>query len=604
MGRTIGGTADGSRSSALWGTGNRGGEHRSSALWGTGNRGGEHRSKGPALGRRGVGVVVATAVALALPLSAGAGDDKPSYVAPGVLQAADKAKGHKLDVVIQAEPGVELSKKAINHLGKVKKEFKQLGMVTAEIPANKVEMLRDVPGLIVTLDAPVHTTGYTSNQLWPSSNGLTKLWPSGPTSGPAMPAIAIVDSGIETDNASFGKRVVARQTFGPAGSGSGRDSRGHGTFVAGIAAGEAPGYAGAAPTAPLVDLDVMDETGMAYTSDVIAACEWILKNKAQYNIRVANLSLHAASILSIRYHPLNRAVQKLWFSGVTVVAAAGNYGTESGPSGVVHAPGNDPFVLTVGALDLGERPGLRDDSIAFWSAYGYTLEGFAKPEVVAPGRYMVGPVPMGSTLVSERPDKVTAPGYMRLSGTSFAAPVVAGIAAHVLARHPEYTPDQVKGAIMTSARRVSEGSVLQQGRGEVNAVKAVSLRSVPNPNKALNRFLVADPSGGSLPVFNAAAWSEAAWSEAAWNEAAWSEAAWSENGAADAAWSEAAWSEAAWNEAAWSEASWSEASWSEASHEDNAEGEEAGETPPLTPEAEAELAADPDLQLPLEALLP
>ncbi len=604
MGRTIGVTADGSRSSALWGTGNRGGEHRTSALWGTGNRGGEHGSRGPALGRRGLGVVAAAALALALPLSAGAGDHKPSYVAPGVLQAAGKAKGKKLDVVIQAEPGAELPKKALNALGSVKKEFAQLGMVTAEIPANKVEMLRDVPGLIVTLDTPVQTTGYSSSQLWPASNGLTKLWPAGPTSGPAMPAIAIVDSGIETDNASFGNRVIARQTFGPASSGSGRDSRGHGTFVAGIAAGEAPGYAGAAPTAPLVDLDVMDENGMAYTSDVIAACEWILRNKAQHNIRVANLSLHAASILSIRYHPLNRAVQKLWFSGVTVVAAAGNYGTENGPSGVVHAPGNDPFVLTVGALDLGERPSLRDDSVAFWSAYGYTLEGFAKPEVVAPGRYMVGPVPMGSTLVGERPDKVTAPGYMRLSGTSFAAPVVAGIAAHVLARHPEYTPDQVKGAIMTSARRLSEGSVLQQGRGEVNAVRAVSLRSVPNPNAALNRFLVTDPSGGSLPVFNAAAWSEAAWSEAAWNEAAWSEAAWSENGAADAAWSEAAWSEAAWNEAAWSEASWSEAAWSEASKEDNAEGEAPGGTPALTPEAEAELAADPALQLPLEALMP
>ena len=146
MGRTDGVTADGSRSSALWGTGNRGGEHRSSAWWGTGNRGGEHRP----LGRRGLGVVAAAAVALALPLSAGAGDHKPSYVAPGVLQAAGKATSKKLDVVIQAEPGAELSKRAINALGSVKKEFKQLGMVTAEIPANKVGKLRDVPGLIVT----------------------------------------------------------------------------------------------------------------------------------------------------------------------------------------------------------------------------------------------------------------------------------------------------------------------------------------------------------------------------------------------------------------------------------------------------------------------
>ena len=251
----------------------------------------------------------------------------------------------------------------------------------------------------------------------------------------------------------------------------------------------------------------------------------------------------------------------------------------------MHAPGNDPFVISVGALDLGERPTLRDDSVAYWSAYGYTLEGFAKPEVVAPGRYMVGPVPMGSTLVAERPDKVTEPGYMRLSGTSFAAPVVAGIAAHVLARHPEYTPDQVKGAIMATARRVPEATLLQQGRGEVNAVRAATVRRAPNPNAGLNRFLTADPSGVTLPVFDAAAWAEAAWNEAAWNEAAWSEAAWAENSGADAAWSEAAWNEAAWNEAAWAEAAWSEAAWAEASHEDNAEGEAPGETPALTPEA-------------------
>jgi hypothetical protein len=206
--------------------------------------------------------------------------------------------------------------------------------------------------------------------------------------------------------------------------------------------------------------------------------------------------------------------------------------------------------------------------------------------------------------VAEKPDKVVAPGYLQLSGTSFAAPVVAGIAAHVLARHPEFTPDQVKGAIMATARRVPEANVLHQGRGEVNAVRAAAAKRAPNPNAGLNRFLVPDPSGSGLPLFDAAAWSEAVWSEAAWNEAAWNEAAWSELGTADAAWSEAAWSEAAWNEAAWSEAAWSEAAWSEAAQEDNAEGEAPGTAPALTPDAAAELAADPELQLPLEALVP
>jgi len=605
MSRTHEGTSGGDRSSALWGTGNRGGEHRSSALWGTGNRGGEHRSHGPSAtkGRRGFGFLTVVVLAMALPMASAAGGNGKSYVAPGVLQAA--GKGGKVDVVIQAAPGAVLPKQALASLGSVKKDFERMGMVSAEVPAAKVAKLSEIPGLIVTLDAPVRTTGFTSNQLWPAQTGATKLWPSGPGSGTKPPAIAVIDSGIDTSSGGFAGRVAARKVFGAASSLGELDSRGHGTFVAGIAAGSMPGYAGAAPTADLIDLDVMDAKGMAKTSDVIAACEWILANKAAYNIRVANLSLHAASILSIRYHPLNRAVEKLWFGGVTVVAAVGNYGVPTGPSGVVHAPGNDPFVITVGALDLGDRPGLGDDSVAPWSAYGYTLEGFAKPEVVAPGRYMVAPVPAASTLVAEKPGNVRGVGLLQLSGTSFAAPVVSGIASMLLARNPSWTPDQVKGAIMASARRLhNDVPMLQQGRGEVNAAWAASYRRVANPNTVLDRYLVADPSGSGLPVFDAAAWSEAAKASAAWNEAAWSEAAWAENGAADAAWAEAAWSEAAWSEAAWSEAAWSEAAWAESTFEDNADGEPVGTTPLLTAEAEAALAAEPGLMPPLELLAP
>ena len=130
------------------------------------------------------------------------------------------------------------------------------------------------------------------------------------------------------------------------------DGRGHGTFVAGIAAGTAAGYAGAAPQAKLVSLDVMDDNGMARTSDVIAAAQWIYEHKNEKNIRVANFSLHSTVPSNFTNDPLDKAVEKLWFAGVTVVAAAGNYGKPDGPSGVLFAPGNDPFVITVGAVDL------------------------------------------------------------------------------------------------------------------------------------------------------------------------------------------------------------------------------------------------------------
>ena len=106
-------------------------------------------------------------------------------------------------------------------------------------------------------------------------------------------------------------------------------------FVAAVAAGSAPGYAGAAPNARILPIDVMDDTGKALTSDVIAACQYILQNKYNLNIKVANFSLHSGAQNHFYNDPLDKAVEKLWFGGVFVVAAAGNYGSASGPSGVL-----------------------------------------------------------------------------------------------------------------------------------------------------------------------------------------------------------------------------------------------------------------------------
>ena len=105
------------------------------------------------------------------------------------------------------------------------------------------------------------------------------------------------------------------------------DGYGHGTFVAGIAAGGAPNYAGAAPKADLVSIDVMNDQGQATVGDVVKAADWILANKTKYNIKVANFSLHAVNRASVLFDPLDQAVERLWLNGIVVVAAAGNYGT-------------------------------------------------------------------------------------------------------------------------------------------------------------------------------------------------------------------------------------------------------------------------------------
>jgi serine protease AprX len=256
---------------------------------------------------------------------------------------------------------------------------------------------------------------------------------------------------------------------------------------------------------------------------------------------------------SFMYDPLDKAVEKLWFSGVVVVASAGNYGTGTGPSGVLYAPGNDPFVITAGAADIEGTISSSDDVAAPWSAYGYTVDGFMKPDVGAPGRYIVGPVPTASTLMTERPASVVSPGYMHLSGTSFSAPVVAAAAAYVLARNPSFTPDQVKGALMVAAVAPPSAAANSLGVGEIKADKAAAVTSPPNPNLALSKFVVSDPAGGSGRVFDAASWASAAKADASWNSASW----------ASASWSTASWSTASWANASWSSASWASASWAD-----------------------------------------
>jgi serine protease AprX len=399
--------------------------------------------------------------------------------------------------------------------------------------------------------------------------------------------------------------VLANVNFSTLPENSAGDGRGHGTFVAGIAAGGADGYTGATPQANLVSLDVMDDHGVARTSDVIAACQWILANKAKYNIRIANLSLHSATKSNFFRDPLDRAVEKLWFGGVVVVAAAGNYGSAAGPSGVPYAPGNDPFVITVGAVDIGGTKSRNDDSQAPWSAYGRTLDGFMKPDLAAPGRYMVGPVPIGSSLSIERADKIVTPGYIQLSGTSFAAPVVAGAAAQILAKHPEFTPDQVKGALMVATKPVGDAPAGSVGVGELQMGRSALVLRPPNPNRALYGFVKPDPSGDALPAFDAVSWLDAAKANVSWDSVSWADVSWTDASWNVVSWADVSWESVSWADVSWADVSWADVSWNDSSYEDAAEGDNGGDANgyELTPEQAAEIMADPELA-PSEATLP
>ena len=562
------------RSSALWGSGKRETGSRKNALWGS--------------GKRRLALLSTLALTLAVPLGAGAApksanSSKPlAYVTPSLLANAQARAADSFAVIVQGKPGNQAARAVEDALGLSKKAVKDLrsidGVAVELSGAQVIALAADKRVTAVTPDARVRLSGAdASKEKWTHVTGVTKFWANG--GAPAAPAatIAIVDSGIEAARPEFGGRVLAEVNLTTLPGNSSGDGRGHGTFVAGIAAGDISGRTGAAPGAKLVSIDVMDDQGMARTSDVIAAADWILANKAKYGIRVANFSLHSSVANSFIYDPLNKAVERLWFANVVVVAAAGNYGRADGPSGVPYAPGNDPFVITVGASDTGRSVSTRDDVAAPWSAYGYTLDGFAKPDVAAPGRYMVGPVPTTSTLYTERPDHIVVPGYVELSGTSFAAPIVSGIAALILGRHPEYTPDRVKGALMAGAKPMPYAAPLSEGVGEVNAIRSVEMSNPPSANVALNPFIVTDPVSGA-PVFDAASWaskakSDASWASASWASASWAAASWSAASWASASWSAASWASASWADTAGAAASWAALGLEAASWADNAESE-------------------------------
>lgn len=530
---------------------------RSNALWG-----GKRKKLSTILAT--FVVAVAAIAGTTAPASAG---EPLAYVTPSLLASASSDPNGMFDVIVLARKDgtsadvakdvADTTKNDPTPGSKLKRQFSSIAGTSAKLSGRQIVKLAQRRWVdSITLDPKIEQTEYSSGQGWPDAAGVSSNWNALPA-GTSYPSIAVVDSGITPSLSAYGGRVIKSVNLVSSATTSG--AFGHGSMVGSIAAGGENGYTGAEPNANIVSVKVLDGAGVGSKSDVIAACDWILQNKATYNIRVANFSIGTGGD-RIEYDPLDRAVEALWLNGVTVVVAAGNYAINGQRSDVGYAPSNDPFVITVGASDTKGTAARSDDFAAPWSAWGSTQDGFSKPEISAPGRHMVGAFPTGANLATSFPSRVVAPNYMWMSGTSFAAPVVSGIAATLLAKNPNWTPDQVKGALMASASvPTGYNSAGALGVGVVNGSAALNASGTANPNLALNQFRYLDPGTGRY-AFNAAAWRATAAANASWSSASWASASWS-----SASWSSASWSSASWSSASWSSASWSSASWSSGS---------------------------------------
>jgi serine protease AprX len=313
--------------------------------------------------------------------------------------------------------------------------------------------------------------------------------------------VAIIDSGVtawhdDLSQGGTGQRVARFVDF-TSGATTAYDDYGHGTHVAGIVAGNGLDSNGArtgiAPGAHLIALKVLDQSGVGYVSNVIAALDYAVAHRDELNIRVINLSVATGVYESYHVDPLTLAADRAVRAGITVVAAAGNSGRSASGQTLyagITAPGNAPWVLTVGASSHTGTIDRADDTIALFSSRGPTaIDYSAKPDLVAPGVGIESLSNPDSTLYTTAsggllPGTVPAPSlpYMSLTGTSMSAPVVSGIVALMLQANPSLTPNAVKAILQYTAEVYPAYDPLTEGAGFVNARGAIELaRHLANP---------------------------------------------------------------------------------------------------------------------------
>jgi subtilisin family serine protease len=313
--------------------------------------------------------------------------------------------------VSRATPRIVLQENLARLGGRIRQTHTNAGLLTIEAPRTIIRQLvaqGDVT--YISPDRPVQSSGHLINTTGTAQIRKSSLLTTYDGRGVG---VAVIDSGVDTDHLLLTKLtnlsgVVEKLSFITDLDGS-IDAFGHGTHVASMIGGGssvASGYyAGIAPGAKLYSLRALNEQGRGSVSNVIAAIDWCVANRAAKNIRVINLSLGAYAKDSYRNDPLCLAARRAVDAGIVVVAAAGNDGKDIYGNkiyGGIHSPGIDPSVITVGAANTYGTDARADDTVATYSSRGPTrgyttdangvrhFDNLIKPDLVAPGYKIIG----------------------------------------------------------------------------------------------------------------------------------------------------------------------------------------------------------------------
>jgi serine protease AprX len=515
-------------------------------------------------------------------------------VAPPIVAVSTSAR-----VIIRAAPGAAAAVAARVWAlgGRVTRELPLIDGFAATVPPAAVASLRSDPAVhSLAPDAPVRVSatawtptaasagGKEPNSAYPQALRAPQVWQAG-DQGQGV-TVAVLDTGVTSSPDLAGRLVTVHNDRtgqdSPCENLSGEsdctDTYGHGTFVAGIIAGNGASSAGAhvgvAPQAKILAIKVTGADGSTDVSNVLAAIQWVVSFQARYQIRVLNLSMATDSTQTYRTDPFNYAVERAWDAGIVVVVSASNRGPATT---TISKPGDDPLVITVGAIDDRGTAGIGDDEVPDFTSRGPTpADGLAKPDVVAPGAHLVSLRSPDSTIDQSVGDIDGA--YQRGSGTSFSAAATSGVAALMLARTSGLTPNQVKYALLASARALPASSDrMTVGFGEVDAAAAALnppagsanagvLRSNGTGSLQASRGHVEVQTVGSMTVVNGlltaqlllwdptgylVSWNPMSWYVSTWELTPWLPVAWSANDWPGRNWGGRNWGGGDWEGSIW-----------------------------------------------------